>query len=92
MAEKKPESFEKQLEKLQKITDALEDDELGLEKSLALYKDGMRMVRQCRESLEEARLKLRLYTESGLEDLSLEQAGEPAGDSGIQEFEGDNEF
>lgn len=50
----KPESFEKNLEALDKIVGQLEDAELPLEKALELYEEGMRLTGLCQQQLEAA--------------------------------------
>jgi exodeoxyribonuclease VII small subunit len=50
----KPESFEKNLERLDRIVHELEDAELPLEKALELYEEGMKLTATCQQQLEEA--------------------------------------
>jgi exodeoxyribonuclease VII small subunit len=50
----KPESFEKNLERLDAIVRQLEDAELPLEKALQLYEEGMKLSELCHQQLEEA--------------------------------------
>jgi exodeoxyribonuclease VII small subunit len=50
----KPESFEKNLEALDRIVAQLEDAELPLEKALELYEEGMRLTNVCQQQLEAA--------------------------------------
>ena len=50
----KPESFEKNLERLDAIVRHLEDAELPLEKALQLYEEGMKLSEVCHKQLEEA--------------------------------------
>jgi exodeoxyribonuclease VII small subunit len=50
----KPESFEKNLERLGSIVDQLESSELPLEKALQLYEEGMQLSAVCQKQLEEA--------------------------------------
>ncbi len=49
-----PESFEKNLEALDRIVGRLEDAELPLEKALELYEEGMRLTGLCQQQLEAA--------------------------------------
>jgi len=46
-------TFEKALERLQAIVAELEDPEKGLEKSLALFEEGIALSRLCRGKIEE---------------------------------------
>lgn len=50
----KPDSFEKNLERLDAIVRQLEDAELPLEKALQLYEEGMKLSEVCHKQLEEA--------------------------------------
>jgi exodeoxyribonuclease VII small subunit len=50
----KPESFEKNLERLGAIVDQLETSDLPLEKALQLYEEGMQLSAVCQKQLDEA--------------------------------------
>ncbi len=50
----KPDSFEKNLERLDAIVRQLEEADLALEKALQLYEEGMKLSEVCRQQLEEA--------------------------------------
>jgi exodeoxyribonuclease VII small subunit len=50
----KPDSFEKNLERLDAIVRQLEDAELPLEKALELYEEGMGLSSVCQQQLEAA--------------------------------------
>ena len=56
----KPESFEKNLERLDGIVHQLEDAELPLEKALLLYEEGMKLSDTCQKQLEEAEGKVEI--------------------------------
>ena len=53
-ASAKPDSFEKNLERLDAIVHQLEDAELPLEKALELYEEGMGLSGVCQQQLEAA--------------------------------------
>ena len=53
-------TFESALSKLEQITTELEEGELGLEKSLKKFEEGIQMVDFCSEKLEEARSQVEL--------------------------------
>jgi exodeoxyribonuclease VII small subunit len=53
-ASAKPDSFEKNLERLDAIVHQLEDAELPLEKALELYEEGMGLSDVCQKQLEAA--------------------------------------
>lgn len=71
MAAKKK-NFETQLKRLQAIVESLESGELALEKSVALYKEGMTLSKECRTQLENARNEIRLFTEEGEKEFEVE--------------------
>ncbi len=58
--------FEKQMERLQWIVDALEKDDLALEKSVLLYKEGQNLAAACREQLECARFAVAVRDDAGV--------------------------
>ena len=53
-------TFEKGLERLEKIVGELEQGELPLERSLELFEEGMKLSGNCRKQLEEAENKVEL--------------------------------
>ena len=53
-------TFESALSKLEQITTELEEGELGLEKSLKKFEEGVQLVDYCSEKLEEARSQVEL--------------------------------
>jgi exodeoxyribonuclease VII small subunit len=55
MAEKK---FESALTRLEEIVSSLESGELGLEQSLKLFEEGVKLARVCNARLEEAERKV----------------------------------
>ena len=50
----KPESFEKNVARLDAIVRQLEDADLPLEKALQLYEEGMKLSEVCQKQLQEA--------------------------------------
>ncbi|WP_243363376.1 exodeoxyribonuclease VII small subunit [Fundidesulfovibrio terrae] len=62
----KQNSFENNLERLQKIVDQLESGELALEQGVSLYKEGLSLTASCRKQLDEARLAVSQVTPEGL--------------------------
>ena len=53
-------TFESALNRLEQITTELEEGELGLEKSLKKFDEGVQLVNFCSEKLEEARSQVEL--------------------------------
>ena len=58
MSKKKELSFEESLKRLQEISDLLESEEAGLEKSIALYEEGITLSKYCYSVLKDAELKI----------------------------------
>ena len=57
-AKPKEESFEKGLEKLEKIVAELEGGDLSLDSSLKKYEEGVRLARMCQGQLDNAKEKI----------------------------------
>ena len=53
-------TFEASLEALEQIVRQLEDGDLGLEKSLELFEQGIRLSRECQERLSQAERKIEI--------------------------------
>jgi exodeoxyribonuclease VII small subunit len=51
-------SFEKALEKLEKIVGELETGDLPLDSSLKKYEEGIKLARACQQELEKAKAKI----------------------------------
>lgn len=66
MPDPRPESalptFEEALSQLQQIVQELEDGSLGLEPSLARFEEGIRLLRNCYQILEQAEQKIEILT------------------------------
>lgn len=63
-------TFESRLLRLQEVVEKLSSDELPLEESIALFKEGQTLLKQCGEQLAKARNEVKLLTENG-ESLSF---------------------
>jgi len=69
------ENFEELIEKLEVITNKLENDKLSLDESVALFEEGMKLSKKCNTKLEEAEKKITmLINENG--EISEEKFGE----------------
>ena len=51
-------SFEDALKKLETIAEQIEQGQIGLEESIEKYEQGMALVKQCREILSRAELRI----------------------------------
>ncbi|MBD3297163.1 MAG: exodeoxyribonuclease VII small subunit [candidate division Zixibacteria bacterium] len=58
-----PKKFEDAFERLSEIVEQLENAEAGLEESLDLYAEGMKLARFCGEKLGEAEKKIQKLSE-----------------------------
>lgn len=58
MADKKEETFEEGLEKLNKIAEELEKGDLSLEDSVKKFEEGMKISKVCNEKLDKAESKI----------------------------------
>ena len=56
----KIQSFEKALERLEEIATAMESGELGLEKMVAAFEEGQKLVKLCSSKLNEVEKKIEL--------------------------------
>jgi exodeoxyribonuclease VII small subunit len=68
--------FESSLAQLEKLVARMESGELGLEESLQAFEEGVKLTRQCQETLHAAQQKVQLLMEKNgkpiLQDADLE--------------------
>jgi exodeoxyribonuclease VII small subunit len=57
-------SFEKAIEKLEKLVDELETGDLPLDKALAKFEEGIKLSRLCQQKLDETEKKVSMLTEN----------------------------
>ena len=76
--------FESAIAELETIVKTLEDGDLALEKSLALFERGVQLSRFCHAKLEEAERRVEILNERGeVKAAPASLAGDsPAGDRG----------
>ena len=72
---KDKQSFEKRLERLRGVVDALERGDLPLEQGLALYKEGLALAGDCGRQLETAKNEVRLVQDGLLKEFAALDAG-----------------
>jgi len=58
LSENQEQTFEKAYEQLQEIVEKLEEGELPLDKSMALFEEGVRLEQFCEQQLDQAELKI----------------------------------
>ncbi len=63
MAEHEERSFEEALARLEEIVRQMEQGEVALEQSLALFEEGVRLSRHCARKLDEAEKRIAVLTE-----------------------------
>jgi exodeoxyribonuclease VII small subunit len=70
MAKKKQKhNFEKDLSRLEEISELLENNDIGLEDSISLYEEGINLSKSCLTTLKKAELKV-TKLKSELTDLT----------------------
>lgn len=67
MSEKSELNFEEALKRLETIVSELEKESVSLEKSIALYEEGITLSRICTKKLEEAELSIEKVQERNAE-------------------------
>jgi len=58
MEKKNKNNFEKNLARLQEISDLLENESIGLEEAISLYEEGVSLSKICLEELKQAEIKI----------------------------------
>lgn len=61
---KSPLNFEKALDKLSNIVDQMETGDLSLERSLALFEEGVTLTRDCHAALKNAEQKVQMLVDN----------------------------
>ena len=51
-------SFEEKVKRLEEIVEKLENSELGIEESLKLFQEGMKLGKECKDFLKKLELKV----------------------------------
>ena len=59
MSKDKENSFEKNLQKLELIVEKLESGEIGLEESVKLYEEGMKIKKLCDNKLKDIEMQIK---------------------------------
>lgn len=87
MAEPK---FEKDLEKLEGIVEALEEGGLPLDASIKKFEEGIKLAKRCEDALSSAEKKIEILTKNAAGEVESEPFsgdGETEGASGEEEEE-----
>lgn len=64
-------SFEESYERLEEIIHKLEEGQLSLEESLALYEEGVQLARHCERTLDAAELRVTQLLGAASDDIYL---------------------
>ena len=59
MSKEKDNNFETNLKKLEKIVDKLESGDIGLEESVKLYEEGMKIKKICDKKLKDIEMQIK---------------------------------
>lgn len=69
-------SFEKDLEQLEHIVEALEEGQLSLDDSLRKFEEGIRLTKRCEKALAQAEKKIEILTKNEQGEVVAEPFGE----------------
>ncbi|BDQ34941.1 exodeoxyribonuclease VII small subunit [Pseudodesulfovibrio portus] len=70
-------TFESRLERLKDVVEKLERGDLPLEEGVALYKEGLELVKACGKQLESARHEVKIVSEGLVREFeALEALGD----------------
>lgn len=58
-------NFSEDMERISKILEEIGSDETSMERSLALFEEGVGLIKQCRNYLTDAKRKITLLTDEG---------------------------
>jgi exodeoxyribonuclease VII small subunit len=90
MAERKSTpKFEKDLEKLEHIVEALEEGELTLDESLKRFEEGIKIAQRCEKTLADAEKKIEKLTKNASGEVVAEPLDTDEKEG--EETEGDND-
>ncbi|MEO8232080.1 MAG: exodeoxyribonuclease VII small subunit [Ignavibacteriota bacterium] len=70
---KSSDNFEDKLARLEEITTALENNDVGLEDSIQLFEEGVKLSKECLSVLEKAELKVTVLKKELNEINNLEE-------------------
>jgi exodeoxyribonuclease VII small subunit len=67
-------SFEDSYDRLEEVIRRLEEGDLGLDESVALYEEGMRLAEHCGRKLDDAELRVTQILASVADDIASRHA------------------
>lgn len=65
---KKVPALEENFKQLEEMIEKLEDKEIGLEESFALYEQGMKLLKQCNDQIDRVEKKVMVMNQNGALD------------------------
>lgn len=65
---KKVPALEENFKQLEAMIEKLEDKEIGLEESFALYEQGMKLLKQCNDQIDRVEKKVMVMNQNGALD------------------------
>ena len=71
MSQKKEQTYEKAVERLEQIARLLQDDKQGIEESMELFKESIELSSFCYKKLTEYETQIKVLTEDGESELKL---------------------
>lgn len=82
MAEQK---FEKDLERLEQLVEALEEGGLSLDDALKRFEEGIKLARRCEKTLADAERKIEILSKNAQGDVVAEPFGDDEADASVDE-------
>lgn len=73
----KSQTFEEKLQRLQQVVEKLSAQDVALEESVTLFREGQGLVKQCRDQVEKAKNEVKLLVDDGNTLPFNEQSTDP---------------
>lgn len=73
-------SYQEKINRLTVIAETLEKGSTELEKAVALFEEGMALVKACENDLDDAQKRVMMLTEAGTEEPFDQESGEEEND------------
>ncbi|MDR1650771.1 MAG: exodeoxyribonuclease VII small subunit [Synergistaceae bacterium] len=70
-------SFTDDMDRLQEIIGEFESGGVGMEKSLALFEEGVKLIKACRDYLENAKRRVTLLMSDGVTEIPMDAGAVP---------------
>ena len=77
-AEKKPQGFEKSLERLETVVEEMEGGDLSLEDMIKRFEEGQKLIGFCSKKLDEVERKIEILVKKDSGEIEAEPFGEDA--------------